>query len=130
METRFWMSPLVQEKVHIIFKLIHVLLYIDTFKSKNYSVLWTVAMCTTSLHSKFYKIVLWCECTRIIWTYYFALVTTPGYQFTLNAVFSVVHLTIVGIYICYKVYQIPSVLITYVIEMKLTIQRENKLAEN
>ena len=42
-----------------------------------------VSMCTTSLHSKFHKIVLWCECTRIIWMdnllqVYIALVATPG----------------------------------------------------
>ena len=37
------------------------------FKSIKYYVLWTVSMCTTSLHSKFSGIVLWYECTRIIW---------------------------------------------------------------
>ena len=36
-------------------------------KSKNYYVLWTVAMCVASLHSKICKIVLWYECARIIW---------------------------------------------------------------
>ena len=40
------------------------------FKSKTYYVSWTVSMCTTSLHSKFSKIVLWYESTRIIWMDY------------------------------------------------------------
>ena len=37
------------------------------FESKNYYVLWTISMCTTSFHSKLCKIILWYECTRIIW---------------------------------------------------------------
>jgi hypothetical protein len=50
---------------------------------KIYYVLWTVSMCTTSLHSKLCRIVLWYECTRMIWmnclfTNYFALVAIPG----------------------------------------------------
>ena len=51
-------------------------------KSKNCYVLWTVSMCTTSLQSKFCKIVLWYERTRIIWmNYLFKLFCTschPG----------------------------------------------------
>ena len=37
---------------------------------KKYYILWTVSMCTTSLHSRFGKIVLWNEWTRIIWMDY------------------------------------------------------------
>ena len=40
------------------------------FSSKYYYVLWTVSMCTTSLHSKFCEIVLWYECTMVIWMDY------------------------------------------------------------
>ena len=52
------------------FQIVLVLQYMDMFKSKNYDVSWTVSMCTTSLHSKLYKIVFWYECTRIIWMDY------------------------------------------------------------
>ena len=51
-------------------QIIHVLQYIDMFKSKTFNVLRTISMCTTSLHSKFCKIVLWNECTRIVWMDY------------------------------------------------------------
>ena len=34
------------------------------------NIVMTVSMCTIPLHSKFYKIVLWYECTRIIWMGY------------------------------------------------------------
>ena len=37
---------------------------------KNYYVLWTVSMCTTSLHSKFHNINPWYEYTSIIWMAY------------------------------------------------------------
>jgi hypothetical protein len=63
-------EPPVQEKVHIIFELF---MYYNTQTCSNqffFYVLWTVSMCTTSLHSKFCKIVLWYECTRIIWMDY------------------------------------------------------------
>ena len=56
----------------------------DMFKSKNYYILWTVSMCTTSLHSKFCKIVLWHECTRLIWMDYLlqniCLSCRPGFN--------------------------------------------------
>ena len=55
----------------------------DMFESKKCYVLWTISMCTTSLHSKFREIVLWYEYTRMIWMdlyvkNYFALVATLG----------------------------------------------------
>jgi hypothetical protein len=57
----YGLAPLVRESPHYS-QIIHVLQYINMFKSKYYYVLWTVSMCTTSLHSKFCKIVLWYEC--------------------------------------------------------------------
>ena len=57
------------------------------FKSKNYYVLWTVSICTTSLHSKFCKIdslvrMYKNDMDELSVTYYFALVATPGLKGT------------------------------------------------
>ena len=61
--------PYPRESPHY-FQIIRIIYNIDMFKSENYYVLWTVSMCTTSLHSKFGKIIVWCEHTRIIWMDY------------------------------------------------------------